>query len=94
MTEVVVDHAEGAVVPVHALRDSELAGFLEGRQAFVKAFAELSDFKAKAGQVLVVPDTAGGIDRVLLGLGAGGDAQGFRVLAARLTALRPSAATI
>ena len=86
MTEVVVDHAEGAVVPVHALRDSELAGFLEGRQAFVKAFAELSDFKAKAGQVLVVPDTAGGIDRVLLGLGAGGDAQGFRVLAARLPA--------
>jgi len=86
MTEVVVDHAEGAVVPVHALRDSELASFLDGRQAFVKAFAELSDFKAKAGQVLVVPDTAGGIDRVLLGLGGAGDAQSFRALAAKLPA--------
>ena len=86
MTEVVVDHAQGAVVPVHALRDSELAAFLEGRQAFVKAFAELSEFKAKAGQVLVVPDSAGGIDCVLLGLGAAGDAQGFRVLGARLPA--------
>ncbi|MBA4013584.1 MAG: aminopeptidase [Phenylobacterium sp.] len=86
MTEVVVDHAEGAVVPVHALRDSELASFLDGRQAFVKAFAELSEFKAKAGQVLVVPDTAGGIDRVLLGLGSAGDAQSFRALAAKLPA--------
>jgi leucyl aminopeptidase len=85
MTEVVVDHAEGAV-PVHALRDKELAGFLDGRQAFVKAFAELSDFKAKAGQVLVVPDTAGAIDRVLLGLGEAGDAQSFRALAAKLPA--------
>ncbi|KQW70989.1 aminopeptidase [Phenylobacterium sp. Root77] len=85
MTEVVVDHAEGAV-PVHALCDKELAGFLDGRQAFVKAFAELSDFKAKAGQVLVVPDTAGAIDRVLLGLGEAGDAQSFRALAAKLPA--------
>ena len=86
MTEVVVDHAQGAVVPVHALRERELASFLEGGEAFVKAFAELSEFKAKAGQVLVVPDAAGAIDQVLLGLGAAGDAQGFRVLAARLPA--------
>ena len=85
MTEVVVDRAESAV-PVHALRDRDLAAFLDGRPAFVKAFAELSDFKAKAGQVLVVPDAAGAIDQVLLGLGGGGDAQGFRVLAARLPA--------
>ncbi|WP_312164853.1 leucyl aminopeptidase family protein [Phenylobacterium sp.] len=86
MTEVVVDHAEGAVVPVHALREKEVAGFLDGRQAFVKAFAELSEFKGKPGQVLVVPDTEGGLDRVLFGLGESGDAQAFRALAAKLPA--------
>ena len=74
MSEVVVDHAEGAVVPVHALLESETAAFLEGRAAFVKGFAALSEFKGKAGQLLVVPDTAGGMDRVLYGLGAIPDA--------------------
>lgn len=86
MTEVVVDQAEGVVVPVHALREAELAGFLESRPPFVKGFAELSDFKAKAGQLLVVPDTAGGMDRVLFGLGETGDAASFRALAAKLPA--------
>jgi leucyl aminopeptidase len=86
MSEVVVDHAEGAVVPVHALLESETAAFLEGRAAFVKAFAQLSEFKGKAGQLLVVPDTAGGMDRVLYGLGERAQAQGFRALAAKLPA--------
>lgn len=84
MSEVVVDHAEGAVVPVHALLESETAAFLEGRAAFVKGFAALSEFKGKAGQLLVVPDTAGGMDRVLYGLGERAQAQGFRALAAKL----------
>ena len=85
MSEVVVDHAEDAV-PVHALYEEDVPGFLDGRQAFVKAFAELSDFKGKAGQVLVTPNTEGGIDRVLFGLGDRADAQTFRALAAKLPA--------
>lgn len=85
MTEVVVDHAENAV-PVHALHEKDVPGFLAGRQAFVKAFAELSDFKGKAGQVLVTPNTEGGIDRVLFGLGERADAMTFRALAAKLPA--------
>jgi leucyl aminopeptidase len=85
MTEVVVDHAEDAV-RVHALCEKDVPGFLEHRQAFVKAFAELSDFKGKAGQVLVVPNTEGAIDRVLLGLGERPEAMSFRVLAAKLPA--------
>ncbi|MDP1600650.1 M17 family peptidase N-terminal domain-containing protein, partial [Phenylobacterium sp.] len=85
MSEVVVDHAEDAV-PVHALYEKDVPGFLDGRQAFVKAFAELSDFKGKAGQVLVTPNTEGGIDRVLFGLGDRADAQTFRALAAKLPA--------
>ena len=85
MTEVVVDHTEDAV-PVHALYEKDVPGFLAGRQAFVKAFAELSDFKGKAGQVLVTPNTEGGIDRVLFGLGERADAMTFRALAAKLPA--------
>ena len=85
MTEVVIDHTEDAV-PVHALYEKDVLGFLDGRQAFVKAFAELSDFKGKAGQVLVTPNTEGGIDRVLFGLGDRADAQTFRALAAKLPA--------
>lgn len=85
MTEVVIDHTEDAV-PVHALYEKDVPGFLDGRQAFVKAFAELSDFKGKAGQVLVTPNTEGGIDRVLFGLGDRADAQTFRALAAKLPA--------
>ena len=86
MTEVVVDHAEGAIVPVHALREAELAGFLEGRAAFVKGFAASSDFKAKTGQLLVVPDAEGARAEVLFGLGEAGEAMGFRALAAKLPA--------
>jgi leucyl aminopeptidase len=85
MTEVVIDHTEDAV-PVHALYEKDVPGFLDGRQAFVKAFAELSDFKGKAGQVLVTPNTEGGVDRVLFGLGDRADAQTFRALAAKLPA--------
>ena len=85
MTEVVIDHTEDAV-PVHALYEKDVPGFLDGRQAFVKAFAELSDFKGKAGQVLVTPNTEGGIDRVLFGLGDRAEAQTFRALAAKLPA--------
>jgi leucyl aminopeptidase len=85
MSEVVVDHAEGAI-PVHAIFDKDLDGFLEGRRAFLKAFAKLSEFKAKAGQVLVAPDTEGGVDRVLFGLGSpdAADVMTFRALAAKL----------
>src|SRR3990167_9918305 len=86
MTEIVVDQAQGAAVPVHALCEKDLEGFLDGRQAFVKAFAEISEFKAKAGQALVVPDTEGGLDRVLFGLGASTDPMTFRALAAKLPA--------
>jgi leucyl aminopeptidase len=86
MTEVLVDHAQEGVTPVHAVFEKDLQAFLEGRQAFVKAFAELSDFKAKAGQALVVPNTEGGLDRVLFGLGATSDVMTFRALPAKLPA--------
>jgi leucyl aminopeptidase len=87
MTDVILKAAKSAV-PVHALCETEVETFLEGRQAFVKAFAATSDFKGKAGQTLAVPNTEGRIDRVLFGLGAAerADAMSFRALPAKLPA--------
>jgi leucyl aminopeptidase len=79
---------DGAPTPIHCLYESELAAFLEARASFVKGFVALEDFKAKAGQVLVLPTPQGSVDRVLLGLGAVGKAEAmlFRALPARLPA--------
>jgi leucyl aminopeptidase len=79
---------DGAATPIHCLYESELAAFLEARPSFVKGFVALEDFKAKAGQVLVLPTPQGVVDRVLLGLGAKGkaDAMLFRALPGRLPA--------
>ncbi|HEY3696285.1 leucyl aminopeptidase family protein [Phenylobacterium sp.] len=87
MTDVILKAAKGAI-PVHALLEAEADAFLEGRQAFVKAFAATAEFKGKAGQALAVPNTEGGIERVLFGLGAPerADAMSFRALPARLPA--------
>ncbi|WP_304175864.1 M17 family metallopeptidase [Phenylobacterium aquaticum] len=86
MTEVILAQAEGPLVPVHALRDADLAAFLDAGPAFAKGFAELSDFKAKAGQVLVVPNAEGGFAFALFGLGAAPDPMAFRSLAGKLPA--------
>ena len=79
---------DGAATPIHCLYESELAAFLEARPSFVKGFVALEDFKAKAGQVLVLPTPQGVVDRVLLGLGEKGkaDAMLFRALPGKLPA--------
>jgi leucyl aminopeptidase len=51
---------DGAPTPIHCLYESELAAFVEARPSFVKGFVALEDFKAKAGQVLVLADAARG----------------------------------
>ena len=85
MTEVILATSERATVPVHALHDGELEGFLAGQAAFAKAYAELSEFKAKAGQVLVLPGAEGTIEAVLFGLGSSpADPMVFRGLPAKL----------
>jgi leucyl aminopeptidase len=79
---------DGAPTPIHCLYESELAAFVEARPSFVKGFVALEDFKAKAGQVLVLPTPQGAVDRVLLGLGTRDKAEAmlFRALPARLPA--------
>ena len=69
MTEVLVTAAESAV-PIHAILETDLAAALDAAPPIARALAGVAEFKAKAGQILVVPDPAGGAERVLLGLGA------------------------
>ena len=86
MSDVILDTADGPAVAVHARTEAETTAALEAAPAFVKAFAALSEFKGKAGQVLLAPDDAGGLGEVWFGLGAGGDPMALRTLAAKLPA--------
>jgi leucyl aminopeptidase len=86
MSEVILDAAEGAAIPVHALTAGEADAFLEASGPDVRAQARLADFKGKAGQAVVVPDQEGAPAQVLFGLGAEPTAMGFRGLATKLPA--------
>jgi len=86
MTEVILEASDAPVIPVYALAESDVAAALTAAPAFLAPFAALCEFKGKAGQVLVVPDAEGAIERVLFGLGAKPDPMAFRGLAAKLPA--------
>jgi leucyl aminopeptidase len=86
MSEVLIADAAGEVTPLWVLTEAGLAEFLAGQPAIVGRFATAAQFKAKAGQVLVVPGAEGEADLALFGLGeaASADAMAFRALPARL----------
>ncbi|WP_372782252.1 M17 family metallopeptidase [Phenylobacterium sp.] len=86
MSDVILESSDDPTVPVHALAEGETAAALDAAAPFVKAFAALSDFKGKTGQVLVAPGADGAIDSVWFGLGASPDPMAFRTLAAKLPA--------
>lgn len=86
MTEVILEASDVPAIPVYALAESDVAAALTAAPAFLAPFAALCEFKGKAGQVLVVPDAKGAIERVLFGLGAKPDPMAFRALAAKLPA--------
>jgi leucyl aminopeptidase len=86
MSEVILDAPQGAVVPVTALKESELAAWLEQASPFTRGIAGAAEFKAKAGQLLALPAADGSTERVLFGLGGGGEAMAFRALPAKLAA--------
>ncbi|RAK57791.1 leucyl aminopeptidase family protein [Phenylobacterium deserti] len=85
MSEILVDAPQGAVIPILALTEAQAPGWLEGQSGFVKGLATVSDFRGKAGQVLVLPGEGGAAERVLFGLGKGEDACVFRTLPPRLS---------
>ena len=84
MTDVLLETSERLVTPVHALKESDLEAFLKGATPFVSAFAGLNEFKAKSGQVLMVPNDQGLADQLLMGLGSEPKAQDFRGLPSKL----------
>ncbi len=90
MSDVILDAAEGdhggPLIPVQALLEAETAAALDAAPPALKAFATISDFKGKAGQILLAPGEDGRLEGVLFGLGAGGDPMVFRALAAKLPA--------
>ena len=88
MSDVLISAAEGPVIPLHALTEATLEGFLAGQPPLVARLAALSEFKAKSGQVLAVPGPENGAGLALFGLGGGAKADGmaFRALPAKLPA--------
>jgi leucyl aminopeptidase len=90
MSDVILDAADGPTIPVHAMTEAQTGPALESIPAGAKAFAAISDFKGKAGQLLLVPGADGALAHVLFGLGAlggaGGEPMVFRTLAGKLPA--------
>jgi leucyl aminopeptidase len=89
MSEVLIAGPVEAAKPLWLLTETELAGFLENQPAMIGRLAAASQFKAKAGQVLIVPaDDAGEPDLALFGLGDGAttDGMALRALPAKLPA--------
>ncbi len=86
MTEPIVSSADGPVIPVDAVTPDSLPDVLGKAPAFVRGYAELSEFKARAGQVLTVPGEDGRLAAVLFGLGEAPEAMTFRALSAKLPA--------
>ncbi|HEY8574019.1 leucyl aminopeptidase family protein [Phenylobacterium sp.] len=86
MTDVLVPSFDGPVTPIQAIAGGELEATLAATPPFVAGYAALSKFKAKAGQVLLVPGEDGKLASVLFGLGETPDAMAFRGLPTKLPA--------
>jgi leucyl aminopeptidase len=86
MTETIVSASDGPVIRVDAVTPQSLLAVLDAAPPFVRGFAELSEFKAKAGQTLVVPGEDGKIAAVLFGLGDAPAAMTVRALPGKLPA--------
>jgi leucyl aminopeptidase len=86
MSDVILEAADGPAIPVHALAEREAGAVLDASPPFLKAFAELAEFTAKAGQVMIAPDEQGAKSAVYFGLGAEAGPMAFRTLPAKLPA--------
>src|ERR1700761_1497218 len=90
MSDVILDAdpgpAGGSTIPVHPVLERETAPALDAAPPGAKAYAAITEFKGKAGQILLVPGSDGALASVLFGLGEGEDPMVFRSLAAKLPA--------
>ncbi|MDP1987390.1 M17 family metallopeptidase, partial [Phenylobacterium sp.] len=83
MSDVILDAAEGVIVPVHLLREADVEAAVATLGPQGRGLAAAQGFKGKAGQILLVHDAEGGLEQVLFGLGQA-RASGVRALAAKL----------
>ncbi|GLC50654.1 hypothetical protein PLESTB_000404100 [Pleodorina starrii] len=70
--EFLVDASEQelqAAIPVQAVAQADLTPLLSSLEPLHRSWAATSRFKAKAGEVCLLPDAQGTLSRVLLGLG-------------------------
>ncbi|WP_397400349.1 leucyl aminopeptidase family protein [Phenylobacterium sp.] len=83
MSDVILETFDGPTVPIHALTEAETTAAL-ATDAFAAALARTADFKGKTGQLLLVPDAQGALDRVLFGAGDAQHPTVYRTLPAKL----------
>ncbi len=86
MPDSLISQASGTPTHLLAINTEYLDEVMDQGGDFLRAFAKLYDFKAKAGQVLVVPNEDGTVSEVLFGLGETEDETIFRALPGKLPA--------
>jgi leucyl aminopeptidase len=86
MSDVVIAGPVDAATPLRCLTEAEWESFVAGQSPLVQRLAKSAQFKAKAGQVLVIPGEGDAPDLALFGLGEGAraDGMGLRALPTRL----------
>ncbi len=73
MLDIFIPRQDVVATPVWLIRANDLKNWCESHAGPGAAWVTTSGFKAEAGKVLLLPDGAGGLSGVLLGLGDGSD---------------------
>lgn len=80
--------ADGPVIPILAVSQADWPGVLDAQPGRLAALADMAGFKAKAGEVLLVPAHDGALEQVVFGLGHPSNpaaaARSFRALPSKL----------
>jgi leucyl aminopeptidase len=85
MSDVVISPGAELGIPIRAVTSADWAALAESLLPEARAAATLGKFTAGAGEIALVPDAAGALAEVLLGLGAEGASAGpWRGLPSRL----------
>ena len=87
MTQVLVQKASAGAVPLHCFRQAEFAEHLDSLPSRQAAWVRANGFTAAAGQLCLLPDDKGGLERVLYGRDQDLGFWGFGALPGRLPIL-------
>lgn len=77
---------DAPAVPIHAIRSSEWAQWIERHSETLRRLAAAHDFQAQNARILLVPATDGAIERVLFGVGEKANVNVMGALAQHLPA--------